>query len=264
MCIRKIQWGLLEHEFLWNLIILIVERIFQIWKRSMTQISRHSVVHRISMPVEQELAGVIFFFGLSCSHSILTISLLCFSSSSSPLFRIRRRRYLWLLVGCSLPELFFSLGFMRACTCASLTFQLSLFTRMLCALGFRSLIFNRRCPSHPLNKRYAVLKVDGSSASLVSVNLDALSNLPPDCSLQPNHILCRILSMKRPLSDTPVPPVLVHRCLVASYPYVSTNDPSFVDKAFPTVDVLTCDKTIPPSSSIKHYKSSSAQSSSAV
>ncbi|KAF3496208.1 hypothetical protein DY000_02056172 [Brassica cretica] len=155
-------------------------------------------------------------------------------------------------------------GFMRACTCASLTFQLSLFTRMLCALGFRSLIFNRRWPSHPLNKRYAVPKVDGSSASLVSVNLDALSNLPPDCSLQPNHILGRVLSMKRSLSDTPVPPVLVHRCLVARYPYVSTNDPSFVDKAFPIVDVLTCDKTIPPSSSIKHYKSSSAQSSSAV
>ncbi|KAF3601447.1 hypothetical protein F2Q69_00033142 [Brassica cretica] len=95
---------------------------------------------------------------------------------------------------------------------------------MLCALGFRSLIFNRRWPSHPLNKRYAVLKVDGSSTSLVSVNLDALSNLPPDWSLQPNHILCRVLSLKRSLFDTHVPPVLVHRCLVASYPYVSTND----------------------------------------
>ncbi|KAG5394970.1 hypothetical protein IGI04_024933 [Brassica rapa subsp. trilocularis] len=70
--------------------------------------------------------------------------------------------------------------------------------------------------------------------------------------------------MKRSLSDTPVPPVFVHRCLVTSYPYVSTNDPSSVDKAFPTVDVITCDRTIPPSSSIKHYKSSSAQSSSAV
>ncbi|CAF2030082.1 unnamed protein product [Brassica oleracea var. botrytis] len=60
------------------------------------------------------------------------------------------------------------------------------------------------------------------------------------------------------------PPVLVHRCLVASYPYASTNDPSSADKAFLTVDVLTCDKTIPPSSSIKHYNSSSAQSSSAL
>ncbi|KAH0901185.1 LOW QUALITY PROTEIN: hypothetical protein HID58_040688 [Brassica napus] len=155
-------------------------------------------------------------------------------------------------------------GSRKACACASLTFPLSLFTRMLCALGFRSLIFNRRWPSHPLNKRYAVLKVDGSSTSLVSVNLDALSNLPPDCSLQPNHIVCRVLSLKRSLSDTHVPPVLVHRCLVASYPYVSTNDPSSADKAFPTVDVLTCDKTIPLSSSIKHYNSSSAQSGSAL
>ncbi|KAF3522993.1 hypothetical protein F2Q69_00051889 [Brassica cretica] len=158
----------------------------------------------------------------------------------------------------------FSGGSRRACACASLTFPLSLFTRMLYALGFRSLIFNRRWPSHPLNKRYAVLKVDGSSASLVSVNLNALSNLPPDCSLQPNHILCRVLSLKRSLSDTHAPPVLVHWCLVASYPYVSTNGPSSADKALPTVDVLTCDKTIPPSSSIKHYNSSSAQSSSAL
>ncbi|CAN6919144.1 unnamed protein product, partial [Brassica oleracea] len=70
--------------------------------------------------------------------------------------------------------------------------------------------------------------------------------------------------LKRSLSDTHVPPVLVHRCLVASYPYVSTNDPSSADKAFPTVDVLTCDKTIPLSSSIKHYNSSSAQSGSAL
>ncbi|WZZ25152.1 hypothetical protein YC2023_008553 [Brassica napus] len=158
----------------------------------------------------------------------------------------------------------FSGGSWRTCACASLTFPLSLFTRMLYALGFRSLIFNRRWPSHPLNKRYAVLKVDGSSASLVSVNLNALSNLPPDCSLQPNDILCRVLSLKRSLSDTHVPPVLVYRCLVASYPYVSTNSPSSADKAFPTVDVFTCDKTIPPSSSIKHYNSSSAQSSSAL
>ncbi|KAF8096220.1 hypothetical protein N665_0315s0006, partial [Sinapis alba] len=62
-----------------------------------------------------------------------------------------------------------------------------------------------------------------STASLVNVNLDALSNPPPNWSLQLIQpaamlFLFRVLTLEKFLSDSPVTHVPVHRCLMMSSP----------------------------------------------
>ncbi|CAF2071485.1 unnamed protein product [Brassica napus] len=68
----------------------------------------------------------------------------------------------------------FSGGSWKACTCASSPFHPGLYTGILSLLSSRSCRLNLRCSLSMLGKRYAVLTVDGSSASHVGADLDLM------------------------------------------------------------------------------------------
>ncbi|KAG2286928.1 hypothetical protein Bca4012_031687 [Brassica carinata] len=68
----------------------------------------------------------------------------------------------------------FSGGSWKACTCASSPFHLGLYTGILSLLSSRSSRLNLCFSLSMLGKRYAVLTVDGSSASHVGADLDLM------------------------------------------------------------------------------------------